>query len=113
MSIGAFFFTQTQSDQNPHTKWAIFSTSSITFLKIGGDRKDALPLVASINKFRRGLHVLKSLQLHVGLFAIVAPPCIHEHSARETARRAHHDAFGNDNMLDRGAQWRNHTDGGG
>ena len=66
-------------------------------------------LVASINKFRRGLHVLKSLQLHVGLFAIVAPPCIHEHSARETARRAHHDAFGND----RGAQWRNPTDGGG
>ena len=35
--IGAFLFTQTQSDQNPHTKWALFSTSSSTFLLIGGD----------------------------------------------------------------------------
>ena len=25
-------FTQTQSDQNPHTKWALFSTLSSTFL---------------------------------------------------------------------------------
>ena len=30
--IGAFFFTQTQSDQNPHTKSALFSTLSSTFL---------------------------------------------------------------------------------
>ena len=30
--IGAFFFTQTQSDQNPHTKWALFSTLRFTFL---------------------------------------------------------------------------------
>ena len=31
------FFTQTQSDQNPHTKSALFSTSSITFLRVGDD----------------------------------------------------------------------------
>jgi hypothetical protein len=41
--------------------------------------------------------------------AIVGPPCIHEHNARETARRAHHDAFGND----RGAPWRDPTEDGG
>ena len=40
MPIGAFFFTQTQSDQNPHTKSAIFSTLSSTFLTIGGDRNN-------------------------------------------------------------------------
>ena len=34
------FFTQTQSDQNPHTKWALFSTLSSTFLLIGGDRNN-------------------------------------------------------------------------
>jgi len=45
-------------------------------------------------------HVLRGL-------AIVGPPCIHEHNARETARRAHHDAFGND----RGAPWRGGADG--
>jgi hypothetical protein len=33
----------------------------------------------------------------------------YEHNARETARRAHHDAFGND----RGAPWRDPTEGGG
>ena len=47
-------------------------------------------------------HVLRGL-------AIVGPPCIHEHNARETARRAHHDAFGND----LGAPWRDPTEGGG
>ena len=47
-------------------------------------------------------HVLRGL-------AIVGPPCIHEHNARETPRRAHHDAFGND----RGAPWRGPTEGGG
>ena len=41
--------------------------------------------------------------------AVVAPPCIHQHNARGAARRAHHDAFGND----RGAPWRNPTGGGG
>ena len=35
--IEAFFLTQTQSDQNPHTNLAIFSTLSITFLSVGGD----------------------------------------------------------------------------
>ena len=39
--------------------------------------------------------------------SIVGPPCIYEHNARETARRAHHDAFGND----RGAPWRGGADG--
>ena len=39
----------------------------------------------------------------------VAPPCIHQHNAREAARRAHLDAFG----ADRGAPWRNPTNGGG
>ena len=33
---------------------------------------------------------------------------IHEHNARETARRAHHDASGND----RGAPWRDPTEDG-
>ena len=47
-------------------------------------------------------HVLRGL-------AVVGPPCIHQHNAREAARRAHYDAFGND----RGAPWRNPTDGGG
>ena len=41
--------------------------------------------------------------------AIVGPPCIHQHNAREAARRAHLDAFG----ADRGAPWRNPTNGGG
>ena len=39
--------------------------------------------------------------------AIVGPPCIYQHNAREAARRAHLDAFG----ADRGAQWRNPTNG--
>ena len=41
--------------------------------------------------------------------AIVGPSCIHQHNAREAARRAHLDAFG----ADRGAPWRNPTNGGG
>ena len=41
--------------------------------------------------------------------AIVGPPCIHQHNAREAARRAHLDAFG----ADRGAPWRNPTNGRG
>ena len=41
---------------------------------------------------------------------IVGPSCIHQHNARESARRrAQHDAFG----ADRGAPWRNPTNGGG
>ena len=48
-------------------------------------------------------------QLLRGL-AIVGPSCIHQHNARESARRrAQHDAFG----PDRGAPWRNPTKGGG
>ena len=48
-------------------------------------------------------------QLLRGL-ASVGPPCIHQHNARESARRrAQHDAFG----ADRGAPWRNPTNGGG
>ena len=47
-------------------------------------------------------HVLHGL-------AIVGLPCIHQHNAREAARRAHLDAFG----ADRGAPWRNPTNGGG
>ena len=43
------------------------------------------------------------------VFGLLPVACIHQHNARETARRAHHDAFGND----RGAPWRNPTDGGG
>ena len=35
--------------------------------------------------------------------AIVGPPCIHQHNAREAARRAHLGAFG----ADRGAPWHN------
>ena len=57
---------------------------------------------------RLSMVALRSTARHVlrGL-AIVGPPCIHEHNARETARRAHHDAFGND----RGAPWRGGADG--
>ena len=48
-------------------------------------------------------------QLLRGL-TIVGPSCIHQHNARESARRrAQHDAFG----ADRGAPWRNPTNGGG
>ena len=52
---------------------------------------------------RLSMVALRSTARHVlrGL-AVVGPPCIHQHNARETARRAHHDAFGND----RGAPWR-------
>jgi len=39
-------------------------------------------------------HVLRGL-------AIVAPPCIHQHNAREAERPAHHDAFG----ANRGTPW--------
>ena len=57
---------------------------------------------------RLSMVALRSTARHVlrGL-SIVGPPCIYEHNARETARRAHHDAFGND----RGAPWRGPTDG--
>ena len=59
---------------------------------------------------RLSMVALRSTARHVlrGL-AIIGPPCIHQHNAREAARRAHHDAFG----ADRGAPWRNPTDGGG
>ena len=66
--------------------------------------------VASLNPCSSQKSALRSTARHVlrGL-AIVGPPCIHEHNARETARRAHHDAFGND----RDAPWRGPTEGGG
>ena len=59
---------------------------------------------------RLSMVALRSTARHVlrGL-AVVGPPCIHQHNAREAARRAHHHAPGND----RGAPWRNPTDGGG
>ena len=46
---------------------------------------------------RLSMVALRSTARHVlrGL-AVVGLPCIHQHNARETARRAHHDAFGND-----------------
>ena len=58
---------------------------------------------------RCSMVALRSTARHVlrGL-AVVGPPCIHQHNAREAARRAHHGAFG----ADRGAPWRNPTDGG-
>ena len=40
--------------------------------------------------------------------AIVGPTCIHQRNAREAAYRAHLDAFG----ADRGAPWRDPTNGG-
>ena len=40
--------------------------------------------------------------------AIVGPTCIHQRNAREAAHRAHLDAFG----ADRGAPWRDPTNGG-
>ncbi len=46
-------------------------------------------------------HVLRGL-------AIVGPSCIHQRNAREAARRAHLDAFG----ANRGAPWRDPTNGG-
>jgi hypothetical protein len=60
---------------------------------------------------RLSMVALRSTARHVLRLAIVriGPPCIHEHNAREAARRAHHDAFG----ANRGAPWRNPTEGGG
>ena len=40
--------------------------------------------------------------------AIVGPACVHQRNAREAARRAHLDTFG----TDRGAPWRDPTNGG-
>ena len=78
---------------------------------LGFKSEDAGRSRAKVGVMRRlSMVALRSTARHVlrGL-AIVGPPCIHQHNARETARRAHHDAFGND----RGAPWRNPTDGGG
>ena len=52
-------------------------------------------------KTKLARHVLRGL-------AIVGPACIHQRNAREAARRAHLDAFG----ADRGAPWRDPTNGG-
>ena len=40
--------------------------------------------------------------------AIVGPTCVHQRNAREAAHRAHLDAIG----ADRGAPWRDPTNGG-
>ena len=58
---------------------------------------------------RLSMTALRSTARHVlrGL-AIVGPACIHQRNAREAARRAHLDAFG----ADRGAPWRDPTNGG-
>ena len=76
---------------------------------IGRFSNASLLVSLSLHK-KYGRAPLRSTARHVlrGL-AVVGPPCIHQHNARETACRAHHDAFGND----RGAPWRNPTDGGG
>ena len=58
---------------------------------------------------RLSMTALRSTARHVlrGL-AIVGPSCIHQRNAREAARRAHLDAFG----ANRGAPWRDPTNGG-
>ena len=57
-------FTQTQSDQNPQTKSAIFSTLSITFLLIGGDRKDILPFLDARDPYlSNGTNAVLSISL--------------------------------------------------
>ena len=58
------FFTQTQSDQNPHTKSAIFSTLSSTFLTIGGDRNNnSYFLDARDHAWSNGMGVVHSIFL--------------------------------------------------
>ena len=66
-------------------------------------------LTGSKNKFRLSMTALRSTarQVLCGL-AIVGPACVHQRIAREAARRAHLDAFG----TDRGAPWRDPTNGG-
>ena len=55
---------QTQSDRNPHTKSAIFSTSSITFLRIGGDRKNFLPFLDARDPYLlNGMNAILSISL--------------------------------------------------
>ena len=67
-----------------------------------GDVDEDILHVAPLARFLRSSHNFKPTSNSDG-------PKINTHNAREAARRAHYDAFGND----RGAPWRNPTDGGG
>ena len=64
IEVPFYFITQTQSDQNPHTKSAIFSTLGITFLLIGGDRKDILPFLDARDPYpSNGTNAVLSISL--------------------------------------------------
>ena len=78
--------------------------------KLGFKSKDGGLARAKAGVMRRlSMTALRSTARHVlrGL-AIVGPACIHQRNAREAARRAHLDAFG----ANRGAPWRDPTNGG-
>ena len=84
-------------------------TTTTTGVRTG--EQEALPsaiLQAGVMR-RLSMVALRCTTRHVlrGL-AIVGPPCIHKHNAREAERRAHHDAFG----ANRGTPWSNPTNGG-
>ena len=78
--------------------------------KLGFKSKEGGLARAKAGVMRRlSMTALRSTARHVlrGL-AIVGPSCIHQRNAREAARRAHLDAFG----ANRGAPWRDPTNGG-
>ena len=78
--------------------------------KLGFKSKEGGPARAKAGVMRRlSMTALRSTARQVlrGL-AIVGPTCIHQRNAREAAHRAHLDAFG----ADRGAPWRDPTNGG-
>ena len=80
------------------------------YRKLGCKSKEGGLARAKAGVMRRlSMTALRSTARHVlrGL-AIVGPSCIHQRNAREAARRAHLDAFG----ANRGAPWRDPTNGG-
>ena len=68
------FFTQTQSEQNPHTKSAIFSTLSSTFLSVGGDWFQGTSfLYARDHAWSNGKDALKSIALEKKIDFFIRP----------------------------------------
>ena len=87
-----------------------FSHKFLYCVKLGFKSKEGGLARAKAGVMRRlSMTALRSTARHVlrGL-AIVGPSCIHQRNAREAARRAHLDAFG----ANRGAPWRDPTNGG-
>ena len=88
---------------------ALWLTGASASEHVGGLGTVLLP--TSIHVLDRGGKVRFFINTSAALLrglAIVGPACIHQRNAREAARRAHLDAFG----ADRGAPWRDPTNGG-